>query len=136
MHPFQSTFVNVRHSDGQVQNPTGNPVQQISDGQVQNPTGTPVQQISDGQVQNPTGGSATSTYKAPLATSGAVTSAAPYPSTSAGAVRPDASTSVAGVDYGNTTNITPAPYEGAAASSAGVASLFLAAVIGLLAFLL
>lgn len=41
--------------DGQVQQPTGSPVQQIPDGQVQQPTGKPVQQIPDGQIQQPTG---------------------------------------------------------------------------------
>lgn len=122
---------NPHHSDGQVQNPTGKPVQQISDGQVQNPTGNPVQQISDGQVQNPTG-AAPGTSKAPTSGGAAPTSAAPYPSTSAGAVRPESS---APADYGNTTNITPAPYEGAA-STAGVASLLLCILIGGLAFTL
>lgn len=132
-----------RYSDGQVQEPTGGAA----------PAGTPVQQISDGQVQNPTGAAAASSAPAAAApssgaaaasskgaaaaptTGGAATSAAaPYPSTSP-AARPEASTSGS---FGNTTNISPTPYEGGAgaASTVGVATLVLSVVIGVVAFAL
>lgn len=120
-----TTFVPTKKPAPATAKPTGEPAK---------PTGKPVQQISDGQIQNPTGGkpeashpdatgpAPTAAPSKPDATGPAPTGpAATHPSgTTAGPVAPESS---APGDYGNTTHVTPAPYEGSA-SNVGVATFF------------
>lgn len=142
---------------------TQTPVEQIPDGQVQNPapggsggSGPGPGPASTGGFSTPgegcdgeTCGGSGNQSPSPSGGSGSSGSTPPYPTTSAAAqcpgpecqVRPTGGAPGGGSDNfpsGNTTNITPPPYEGAASTSqtGAIVSLVLATVVGLFAFCL